>query len=59
MVSDNGPPSNSKEFVALAGRGRFIHHRVTLQARANGEAKSFMKLINKTGQIAHLQGKNG
>jgi len=27
--------------------------------RANGEAKNFMKLLNKTEQIAHLKGRNG
>lgn len=27
--------------------------------RANGEAKKFMKLLNKTEQIAHLKGRNG
>ena len=54
LESDNGPPCNSKEFAEFAKTESF-HHRVTPgHARANGEAESFMKLLNKTEQIAHL-----
>ena len=57
LESDNGPPFNSKEFAEFAKTEGFHHHRVTPEhARANGEAERFMKLLNKTEQIAHLQG---
>ena len=57
LESDNGPPFNSKEFAEFAKTEGFHHHRVTPEhARANGEAESFMKLLNKTEQNAHLQG---
>ena len=57
LESDNGPPFDSKEFVEFAKTEGFHHHRVTPgHARANGEAESFMKLLNKTEQIAYLQG---
>ena len=56
LESDNGPPFNSKEFAAFAQEEGFHHHRVTPgHARANGEAESFMKLLNKTEKIAHFQ----
>ena len=57
-ASDNGPPFNSKEFAEFASQEGFKHHRVTpLHPRANGEAENFMKLINKTEQRAHVQGR--
>ena len=57
LESDNGPPFNSKEFAEFAEEG-FHHHQVTPEhARANGEAESFMKLMNRSEQISHLQGK--
>ena len=56
--SDNGPPFNSEEFAQFAQHKGFTHHRITLEhPRANGEAERFMQTINKTEQIAHLQGK--
>ena len=59
LESDNGPPFNSKEFTEFAKKEGFCHHKVTPDhARANGEAESFMKLLNKTEQIAHLQKQN-
>ena len=58
LESDNGPPFNSKEFAEFAEQEGFHHHRVTPEhARANGEAESFMKLMNRSEQISHLQGK--
>ena len=37
----------------------FKHHRVTPEhPRANGEAESFMKVLNKTEQIAHNEGRS-
>ena len=48
LESDNGPPFNSKEFAEFAKTGAFYHHRVTPEhAHANGEAESFMKLLNR------------
>lgn len=59
VYSDNGPPFNSKEFSDFAEEG-FKHHRVTpLHPRANGQVERFMQLLNKTEQIAHLQGQTG
>ena len=59
LESDNGPPFNSKEFAEFAKTEGFYHHRVTPEhAHANGEAESFMKLLNKTEPIAHLQGRS-
>lgn len=60
VYSDNGPPFNSKEFSDFAEEGGFKHHRVTpLHPRANGQVERFMQLLNKTEQIAHLQGQTG
>ena len=60
LQSDNGPPSNSKEFATFAKEQGFDHHRVTPEHhRANGQVERFMQVLNKTEQIAHLQGKTG
>ncbi|XP_033095335.1 uncharacterized protein K02A2.6-like [Anneissia japonica] len=59
VETDNGPPFNPKQFEEFAMVEDFSHHLVTPEhARANGEAESFMKTLNKTEQIAHLQGVN-
>ena len=59
IESDNGPPFNSKKFNEFAKQEGFQHHRVTaLHPRANGEAERLMQNLNKTEQIANLQGKN-
>ena len=59
LESDNGPPFSSKEFAEFALEEGFKHHRITpLHPRANGEAESFMKLLNKTEQRAHLENKS-
>ena len=59
VETDNGPPFNSKEFEEFAEEEGFHHHKVTPDhAQANGEAESFMKMLNKTEQIARLQGKD-
>ena len=51
VESDNGPPFNSKE--------GFKHHRIThLHPKANGEVERFMQTLNKTEEIASLQGKD-
>ena len=56
VESDNGPPFQSKEFAEFAAIEGFRHHRITpLHPRANGEAESFMKLVNKTEQRAQIQ----
>ena len=60
VQSDNGSPFNSKEFETFAKEEGFDHHRVTPEhPRANGQVERFMQLLNKTEQIAHLQGKTG
>ena len=59
IESDNEPPFNSKEFSQFAIQEGFQHHKVTpLHPRENGEAERFMRMLNKTEQIASLQGKN-
>ena len=56
VESDNGPPFQSNEFAEFAAAEGFRHHRITpLHPRANGEAESFMKLVNKTEQRAQIQ----
>lgn len=56
VESDKGPSFTSKEFAEFAATEGFTHHRVTpLHPRANGEAESFMKLVNKTEQRAQIQ----
>ena len=60
LESNNRPPFNSREFAEFAKTEGFHNHRVTLEhARANGDVESFMKLLNKTEQIAYLRGRNG
>ena len=57
IESDNGPPFNSADFANFAKEEGFVHHRITpLHPRANGEAESFMRILNKVEQIANLQG---
>ena len=57
IESDNGPPFNSVEFNEFLTEHGIKHHRVTpLHPRANGEAESFMRLLNKTESIAKLTG---
>ena len=56
IQSDNGPPFNSEDFRRFAEEEGFNHETVTpLHPRANGEAESFMRVINKTEQITALQ----
>ena len=56
VETDNGPPFQSNEFAQFASAEGFTHHRITpLHPRANGEAESFMRLINKTEQRAKIQ----
>jgi len=58
VESDNGPPFNSRYFKNLAEEMGFEDHRVTPKhPRANGEAESFMKMLNQTEQIAHSEGR--
>ena len=54
--SDNGPPFNSEDFRRFAEEEGFKHETVTpLHPIANGEAESFMRVINKTEQITHYR----
>ena len=56
LESDSGPPFKSEQFKDFAKEMGFEHHRITPHhPRANGEAESFMKMLNKTEQIAHSQ----
>ena len=56
LESDNGPPFNSREFAEWTKEEGIDHHRVTPEhPRSNGEAESFMKILNKQEQIAHYQ----
>ena len=59
IESDNGPPFSSKDFQEFALEEGFEHHKITpLHPTANGEVERFMQMLNKTEQIAHLQGKD-
>ncbi len=59
IESDNGPPFNSKDFADFAKEEGFTHHKVTPDhPRANGGAENFMKILNKTEQIAKYQNRN-
>ena len=59
LETDNGPPFNSVEFKEFSEEMGFTHHRITPEhPRANGEAERFMKVLNKTEQIAHDEGRN-
>ena len=58
LESDNGPPFNSRDFADFAVEEGFRHHKITpLHPQANGEAESFMKLLNKTEQRSCLENK--
>ena len=57
--TDNGPPFNSESFQMFATQLGFRHHRITpVWSRANGEAKRFMKTLEKAVRTAVIQGKN-
>ena len=59
IESDNGPPFSSSEFEKFMKEHGIKHHRVTpLHPQANGEAESFMRLLNKTEQIANITGED-
>ena len=59
LESDNGPPFSSSDFKKFAEEIEFIHHKVTPEhPRANREAESFMKVLNKTEQMAHSEGQS-
>ena len=52
VESDNGPPLNSRDFSNLAEEMGFYQHKVRPEhAQANGEAESFMKVLNKMEEI--------
>lgn len=58
LETDNGPPFNSTDFKEFSEEMGFLHHRITPEhPRANGEAERFMKVLNKTEQIAHSEGR--
>lgn len=59
LGSDNGSLFNSKEFSEFAKQEEFKNHRMTaLHPRANGKVESFMENLNKSEQLASVQGKN-
>ncbi|CAC5379696.1 unnamed protein product [Mytilus coruscus] len=56
LETDNGSSFSSNEFSNFATEMGFHHHKITPEhPRANGEAENFMKLLNKTEQIAHMK----
>ena len=60
VESGNGPSFNSADFKTFAEEIVFKHYRATPEhPRANEEAESFMKVLNRTGQIAHNEGRSG
>ena len=53
VVSDNGPPFNSKEFAIFATEFNFHHRRITpYWPQANGAAESFMINLGKVFRCA-------
>jgi transposase InsO family protein len=53
--TDNGPPFNSYSFREFAKKWGFTHRKVTPEwPRANGEAESFMKKLNKVLKTAKI-----
>ena len=59
IESNNGPPFNSSDFREFTAEMGFQHHRITPEhPRANGDAESFMKVLNKTEQTAHSEGRS-
>ena len=56
--SDQWTPFNSREFAKFASEDVFKQHCVTpLHPQANGDAKNFMKLLNRTEQRARIENK--
>ena len=56
LISDNGPPFNSKEFRKFADNMGFKHRKITpLWPRANAESERFMKTIGKAIRAAHTE----
>ena len=60
IQSDNGPPFNSEDFRRFTEEERIQSMKTVtpLHPRANGEAESFMRVINKTEQITALQSRD-
>ena len=56
---DNGSPFQSKEFGEFTEEEGFQHQRITpLHPQANREVESFMRLLNKSEEIANLENKD-
>jgi len=56
ILTDNGPPFNSKAFSSFSNRAGFHHRKITpLWPQANGQAEAFMKNLGKSIRIAVSQ----
>ena len=58
VISDNGPPFNSRDFKDFATEYNFNHRRITpCWPQANGGAESFMVNLGKVIRCAQIEGK--
>ncbi|XP_012940972.1 uncharacterized protein K02A2.6-like [Aplysia californica] len=58
VKSDNGPPFSSYEFKQFASQLGCKHRRITpLWPQANGGVERCMRMLKKTVQSAHIEGK--
>ena len=56
ILTDNGPPFNSRAFSAFSKQAGFHHRKITpLWPQANGQAESFMKNLGKIIRVATTQ----
>ena len=59
LITDNGPPFQSREFSDFAKTAGFRHKKVTpLWPQGNGQAEAFMKVLGKTIRAAITQGQD-
>ena len=59
IKSENRPPFNSNEYEEFAKEEGFELYGITpVHQRANGESEKFMQTMNKTKEIANLEGKD-
>ena len=59
IKSDNGPPFQSHSFAQFAQYMGFHHRKITPEwPKANSESERFMRTIQKTLRVAHLENKN-
>ena len=59
ILTDNGPPFNSKAFTSFSTQAGFHHGKITpMWPQANGQAESFMKSLGKIIRVGVTQKQN-